>query len=621
MVVPSIVLVALGVRIIVQQEELTDKHLADQTRLQANEFERALTARLDRIKLDPRDPAVVLTATVVDTRLVLPWDAQSRPDPVGDSAFGRAIRRAEGEEFATGRLDLASAHLDAALALAASDQEKAYARLLRARVFTKANRQVQAVAEYRYLLTVPVGIVDQDGIPFALYASDRLLTTAQASDADRAAITAVVDSLVDGAANLPPAGWYLVRAVEELLRKGGTGSAESRRRRVAARMADVEQALDLQRSIQAMLTQWKTSDGAWLPHGTPLWLVGMSSSASPLGTSVVAVRADLLTAAEPTTARRSDDGVKAAAPRLVTGAGEGEWLGARFPGLKVSQPPVESNAAQRNLQRAFYVAALTIVLSVTLFGGYLLWRDVDRELRIATLRSQFVSSVSHELKTPLTAIRMFAETLQLNRVDASTRAEYLDTIVNETERLTRLLNNVLDFSKIEEGRKAYRREATSLANVVRIAARAMAYPLEQHGFELRVQIDESLPPLDVDADALEQAILNLLTNAMKYSGNGRTIELTLTRDGPHAVIAVRDEGIGIAPADQGRIFEKFYRISTPENQRIPGTGLGLTLVDHIVKAHEGSIRVDSALGRGSMFSILLPIGAAEAPPLAVEVAS
>jgi signal transduction histidine kinase len=108
---------------------------------------------------------------------------------------------------------------------------------------------------------------------------------------------------------------------------------------------------------------------------------------------------------------------------------------------------------------------------------------------------------------------------------------------------------------------------------------------------------------------------------MKYSGNGRTIELTLTRDGPHAVIAVRDEGIGIAPADQGRIFEKFYRISTPENQRIPGTGLGLTLVDHIVKAHEGSIRVDSALGRGSMFSILLPIGAAEAPPLAVEVAS
>jgi signal transduction histidine kinase len=149
----------------------------------------------------------------------------------------------------------------------------------------------------------------------------------------------------------------------------------------------------------------------------------------------------------------------------------------------------------------------------------------------------------------------------------------------------------------------------------------MAYPLEQHGFKLHVEVDELLPPLNVDADALEQAILNLLTNAMKYSGSGRNIELSLTREGAHAVISVRDEGIGIALADQARIFEKFYRISTPENQRIPGTGLGLTLVDHIVKAHEGSMRVDSAPGRGSTFSILLPLGAREAPALAIEAAS
>jgi signal transduction histidine kinase len=287
----------------------------------------------------------------------------------------------------------------------------------------------------------------------------------------------------------------------------------------------------------------------------------------------------------------------------------------------VRLPPIESNSAPRYLQRAFYASALAVVLSMTVFGGYLLWRDVDREMRIAALRSQFVSSVSHELKTPLTAIRMFAETLQLNRVDARTHTEYLDTIVNETERLTRLLNNVLDFSKIEEGRTAYRREATSLATVVSIAARAMAYPLEQHGFELRVEIDDSLPPLAVDADALEQAILNLLTNAMKYSGNGRAIELKLKREGSHAVISVRDQGIGIPIADQDRIFEKFYRISTPENQRIPGTGLGLTLVDHIVKAHDGSVRVDSAPGRGSIFSILLPLAADHPRPLAIEAAS
>jgi signal transduction histidine kinase len=242
-------------------------------------------------------------------------------------------------------------------------------------------------------------------------------------------------------------------------------------------------------------------------------------------------------------------------------------------------------------------------------------------MRVATLRSQFVSSVSHELKTPLTAIRMFAETLQLDRVDAATRGEYLDTIVNETERLTRLLNNVLDFSKIEEGRKAYRRETASLADVVRAAARAMAYQFEQHGFVLRVSIDESLPAVNIDADALEQAVLNLLTNAMKYSGSGRTIDLSLSRAGGEAIISVRDEGIGIAPADQARIFEKFYRISTPENQRIPGTGLGLTLVDHIVKGHDGSVRVESAPGHGSVFAIHLPLGMDEASPLVVEATS
>jgi signal transduction histidine kinase len=306
---------------------------------------------------------------------------------------------------------------------------------------------------------------------------------------------------------------------------------------------------------------------------------------------------------------------------LVSANGTGAWLGDRFPGLKVSMSSLESGAAGRTLERWFYGTALGIILSVTMFGGYLLWRDVNREMRMATLRAQFVSSVSHELKTPLTAIRMFAETLQLDRVDAATRQEYLDTIVNESERLTRLLNNVLDFSKIEEGRKAYRRETASLAEVVHTAARAMAYPLEQHGFELRVAIDDALPSFSLDADALEQAILNLLTNAMKYSGGGRTIDLRLARHGRQAVISVRDEGIGMAAADRARIFEKFYRIPTPENQRIPGTGLGLTIVEHIVRAHDGSVEVESAPGRGSVFSIHLPLPDDDAQPVAVEVAS
>jgi signal transduction histidine kinase len=612
MVVPAVVLVGLGVRIIVQQEELSEKYVADQQRLRISEFERTLAAQLDRVRADPQDPAVALVATIADGRLILPWDAPSRTDLTADSAFGRRIARAEREEFGTGRLEVALSELDAALAIATSDRQRAHARLLRARVFAKVRRVRDADGDYRALLTVPLSIADENGMPFAFYAADRLLTSGRAVEADRQAITALADAAAQASPALPPSAWYLLRRVDEAV-AGEAGATGSRRDLIARRISDVEHAHALQRDIQSLIAQWTTSEGAWLPHGTPLWLVGASSRASPSGQTVVAVSAESFLNARSTS---FPGGVA-----LVSSSAAGEWLGDRFPGLKVDMPPLAPNAADQTLQRAFWAAALVIVLSLTLFGGYLLWRDVNREMRIAALRSQFVSSVSHELKTPLTAIRMFAETLQLDRVDPTTRAEYLDTIVNETERLTRLLNNVLDFSKIEEGRKAYRREAASLADVVRIAARAMAYPLEQHGFVLRVEVDDSLPPVNVDADALEQAILNLLTNAMKYSGSGRTIDLRLTRAGREAIISVRDEGIGIPLVDQARIFEKFYRISTPENQRIPGTGLGLTLVDHIVKAHDGSVQVESAPGRGSVFSIHLPLLVDEATPFAVEATS
>jgi signal transduction histidine kinase len=224
------------------------------------------------------------------------------------------------------------------------------------------------------------------------------------------------------------------------------------------------------------------------------------------------------------------------------------------------------------------------------------------------MRSQFVASVSHELKTPLTAIRMFAETLRLGRSkDIKMQTEYLDTIVNESERLSRLLNNVLDFSKIEQGKKIYRLEPNSLYEIIQDAARAMEYPLSQQGFLLRTNIENGLPDILADRDALEQAILNLLSNAMKYSASSREIELTLKRQGQWALIQVTDKGVGIDAKDQGRIFEKFFRIPSPENERLPGTGLGLSLVAHIAKAHGGHVEVESALGRGSTFTIHLPL--------------
>jgi len=200
---------------------------------------------------------------------------------------------------------------------------------------------------------------------------------------------------------------------------------------------------------------------------------------------------------------------------------------------------------------------------------------------------------------------MFAETLQLGRsTDRKMEAEYLETIIHESERLTRLLNNVLDFSKIEQGKKTYQLRPTSLQEVVLSATRALEY---QQGFELHLQLEDSLPLVEADSDALQQAILNLLINAMKYSGDSRQINLQLARQNGDAVIQVRDSGIGIADEEQPKIFENFYRVMTPQTKSIPGTGLGLALISHIVKAHGGHIEVESALGAGSTFSLHLPI--------------
>jgi signal transduction histidine kinase len=210
---------------------------------------------------------------------------------------------------------------------------------------------------------------------------------------------------------------------------------------------------------------------------------------------------------------------------------------------------------------------------------------------------------------------MLAETLQMpDMCDAQTHAQYLDTIVGETERLTRLLNNVLDFSKIERGQKSYRMETASLAGALGDAARAMRFPLAEQGFDFHMEISSDVPDMRIDRDAIEQAVINLLSNAMKYSGESRRIDLRLSSENGSARIEVTDQGIGVAPEQRKRIFEKFYRVQTPENHAISGTGLGLALVAHIVDAHGGSVDVDSTVGKGSTFTIRIPIRTGEAVP-------
>jgi signal transduction histidine kinase len=362
----------------------------------------------------------------------------------------------------------------------------------------------------------------------------------------------------------------------------------------------VEQAEALQRDAARLVVFSESSEPIWITFGEPAWFVSQVPAPGGRDRIVVAVDAGEVfkRLSSPTRQVRMATVVDTTA----------DTLGESFPGLRVA---LSDAALPTNTGRgSFLGAVLALALAFTLLAGYLLWRDVQRDLRLAEMRSQFVSSVTHELRTPLTAIRMFTETMRLDEdVDQQTRRDYLDTILHESERLSRLVENVLDFGKIESGKKIYRLKPARLDQVVEDAARAFHYPLERSGFVLDTSLDRSLPTIAADSDALQQAILNLLSNAMKYSGNSRQIALALNRQNGDARIQVSDHGIGIASDEQRRIFERFYRAAVNENDHIPGTGLGLTLADSIVKAHGGKLEVQSNPGKGSTFTIRLPLEA------------
>jgi len=295
---------------------------------------------------------------------------------------------------------------------------------------------------------------------------------------------------------------------------------------------------------------------------------------------------------------------------LVKQPAEGYTLTPEFPDLSFTlDPSIDRSVTQRwTLLWWFYLFALLLVLGVSLFGGYLLWRDVNRDMKMAEERSQFIAGVSHELRTPLTAIRMYAETLAMGRAGTpEISKQYVETILTEGERLSRLVDNVLDFAKIEQGKRLYRFRRCSLQEVVRTAVQTLERPLAEQRFTVKMDIDESVPELQADSDALMRAVLNLLSNAMKYSGKSREIEVRLGVRRNLAVIRIRDHGFGLPEDEQQQIFEKFYRAPQPDGESVPGTGLGLTLVKHVAEEHGGGVEVKSKPGEGSAFSLVLPL--------------
>jgi len=271
------------------------------------------------------------------------------------------------------------------------------------------------------------------------------------------------------------------------------------------------------------------------------------------------------------------------------------------------QPGFEKLESDVKIQMAIYIMLIVLIIILMFFGVFVLLHDISRERNSMLLQTEFVHNVSHELKTPLSLIRLYGETLLLkeNLAEAD-RKEGLQIITKESERLTYMINNILDFSKIEMGRKEFDLKPGNLAEVVRDTLDSYRYHFVKKGFRIEEEIDRDIPVVLFDREAVEGILINLFSNAIKFSKETKKMVVRL-EDTPEAIcLVLTDKGIGIPPNELSNIFNRFYRVKSTTDFETRGSGLGLTLVKHVVDAHAWQIDVESTPGQGSVFSILIP---------------
>jgi len=260
-------------------------------------------------------------------------------------------------------------------------------------------------------------------------------------------------------------------------------------------------------------------------------------------------------------------------------------------------------------ERAATNIILIIILAVVLLiGVYIVYRNVKKEVELAQIKADFVSNVSHELRTPLALISMFAETLEMDRVKTEEKKkEYYQIISQETNRLGKIVNTILNFSKTEAGKRKYNFIEADINEITEQVYNNYNFHLHNKGFEFHFKKSDNLPSVKFDAEAISEAIINLIDNAVKYSSDRKEVNIKTGSLNGFVFLEVSDKGIGIKEEDQKKIFDKFYRVPTGSIHNVKGTGLGLSLVKHIVDAHNGKITVTSKSNEGSSFKILLPV--------------
>ncbi len=274
-------------------------------------------------------------------------------------------------------------------------------------------------------------------------------------------------------------------------------------------------------------------------------------------------------------------------------------------GISLKGKSLEDLVKSGMYKNLFMMLGLSMLM---LIFAWFVYRNFKQEVELAQIKSDFVSNVSHELRTPLALIHMYAETLTMGRVKSEEkRDEYYGIIQQETERLSKIVNRILNFSKIESGKWKYNFTANDLNEITGQIYTSYKFHLGSKGFDFQFEPAEHMPVTVMDKEAVSESLINLIDNAVKYSSDRKKIIVRTGVMDKSVFVEIEDNGIGIAVDDQKKIFDKFYRVPTEDVHNAKGTGLGLTLVKHIVDAHKGEIRLNSRLGKGTTFRLIFPV--------------
>lgn len=283
------------------------------------------------------------------------------------------------------------------------------------------------------------------------------------------------------------------------------------------------------------------------------------------------------------------------------------WL---FPGyqlgIQMRGNTIEDLVRERTRTNIILLIVMDIIL---LLGAWFVYKNIRKQIKLNQLKTDFISNVSHEIRTPLALINMYSETLEMGRVpNEEKKLEYYKVINTEANRLSRMVNKILNFSRIERGKREYHFTDSNLNTELQEILENYKQHFDQNGFEIKVNANKNLPDLKLDREAVAEAIINLIDNAMKYSSDHKLIEISTKHEGEYVLLQIKDFGIGISKKDQAYVFDKFFRVTSGNLAlKAKGSGIGLSIVKHIMDAHKGKIELESTPGKGSCFTLVFPI--------------